>query len=617
MSKGKATRSSTATSSTPAPPPIITNDILAGRYTESDWNSMLETEDGEELVFDLVEVIVGGVMDVIHQKHIDNNLVPFSLNWAKDMMLQLVEWQFMNHDEGEKEEAGNDSWLEDQEPHRAAVDSWARGAVPCRIIEEEAEKSEEENLTISDVESAGEEKEEEREEKESSEDSRHREELVELNKLREELQKYKISEDDIKTLVKISKPSEPLVFLYQAIHLLKEGNTHAFMYTDSVAQLKDKKIQQFIEDFVPGTVGLETMKALTGFVGDIQLHPDHIEKHCKAALGLCNWLHLVYSYQQLCTMLNVQLSIDYNTLVACQIELKSFAKPPVMVMEVLGCLFTLLGVKHNDDWRVMRAHLANPNFVSQLQTFDNKNLSLKLKEKVKKRYFANPDFNVDKVSDTCRAALDFFRWCEDQVFGSGSTILPPSAPKPKAKSRRIVKIAKPSDTPSVREEPLDSGESVNNMLPHQSAAIVKAQQGRPPGQKEVEYDSQGNVTSVVKVNPRRLPTHRIKAKFEIVEPVTSSKMNTYTKLLKPIKKKPTRPSSGKNTSTSFLLNDLSSDHTPLPPSFVDAIQASPGVVIKQGSKIKRGPDNSYLPGTLSPLQQSSLFQASQLLYSNK
>ena len=50
---------------------------------------------------------------------------------------------------------------------------------------------------------------------------------------------------------------------------------------------------------------------------------------------------------------------------------------------------------------------------------------------------------------------------------------------------------------------------------------------------------------------------------------------------------------------------------------VDAIQASPGVVIKQGSKIKRGPDSSYLPGALSPLQQSSLFQASQLLYSNK
>ena len=30
-------------------------------------------------------------MEVIHQKHIDRNLVPFSLNWAKDMMIQLVE----------------------------------------------------------------------------------------------------------------------------------------------------------------------------------------------------------------------------------------------------------------------------------------------------------------------------------------------------------------------------------------------------------------------------------------------------------------------------------------------------------------------------------------------
>ena len=37
MSKGKATRSSTATSSTPAPPPTINNDILTGRLTENDW----------------------------------------------------------------------------------------------------------------------------------------------------------------------------------------------------------------------------------------------------------------------------------------------------------------------------------------------------------------------------------------------------------------------------------------------------------------------------------------------------------------------------------------------------------------------------------------------------
>lgn len=48
------------------------------------------------------------------------------------------------------------------------------------------------------------------------------------------------------------------------------------------------------------------------FIGDIQLHPDHIEKQCKAASGLCNWLHLVYSYQQLCYLLNVQTSINYK-----------------------------------------------------------------------------------------------------------------------------------------------------------------------------------------------------------------------------------------------------------------------------------------------------------------
>ena len=110
--------------------------------------------------------------------------------------------------------------------------------------------------TFSDVESVEEEKEETSDEKLSSDDFRHREELAELNKvsshlrchlrchirsdsffsdflthffqLREELQNYKINDDDIKTLTKIVKPAEPLVFLYQAIHLLKEGNSHGF-----------------------------------------------------------------------------------------------------------------------------------------------------------------------------------------------------------------------------------------------------------------------------------------------------------------------------------------------------------------------------------------------------
>jgi len=38
--------------------------------------------------------------------------------------------------------------------------------------------------------------------------------------------------------------------------------------------------------------------------------------------------------------------------------------------------------------------------------------------------------------------------------------------------------------------------------------FVQVQAGRPPGNKEVEYDDYGNVVAVIKLNPERLPSHR-------------------------------------------------------------------------------------------------------------
>ena len=44
---------------------------------------------------------------------------------------------------------------------------------------------------------------------------------------------------------------------------------------------------------------------------------------------------------------------------------------------------------------------------------------------------------------------------------------------------------------------------------------------------------------------------------------------------------------------------------------VDAVTASPGVVIKQGSKIKRGPDSVVL----SPIEQNNLSRFKNILTS--
>ena len=38
-------------------------------------------------MYDLVETIVNGVLGVIHEKHMETNLIPFSLDWAENIMV--------------------------------------------------------------------------------------------------------------------------------------------------------------------------------------------------------------------------------------------------------------------------------------------------------------------------------------------------------------------------------------------------------------------------------------------------------------------------------------------------------------------------------------------------
>ena len=59
---------------------------------------MVEVEDGEEFVFELVETVVDGVLSVIHEKHMETNLIPFSLDWAENIMVRKLSWDAKNID---------------------------------------------------------------------------------------------------------------------------------------------------------------------------------------------------------------------------------------------------------------------------------------------------------------------------------------------------------------------------------------------------------------------------------------------------------------------------------------------------------------------------------------
>lgn len=106
----------------------VSVDVIPGRLTEEDWNSMVTTEEGEEVVGEIVDSLIGRVMDECYKVYIQRQLIPFTISRIRDVMTQMVEWTFIPRDEGEAETYPEETWQE--EPQPCPNDSWAQGCVP-------------------------------------------------------------------------------------------------------------------------------------------------------------------------------------------------------------------------------------------------------------------------------------------------------------------------------------------------------------------------------------------------------------------------------------------------------------------------------------------------------
>lgn len=115
----------------PAPVPV-SNDIIPGKFNENQWNFMVDEENGQDFVLDIVDEIVDGTIKVIYDKYIQRQLQPYSVEVAKDLLLQIIESRFLAHDKGEKFPENNTTWLEDEEPIPCVTDSWSQGSVPVQ-----------------------------------------------------------------------------------------------------------------------------------------------------------------------------------------------------------------------------------------------------------------------------------------------------------------------------------------------------------------------------------------------------------------------------------------------------------------------------------------------------
>ncbi|ELU06521.1 hypothetical protein CAPTEDRAFT_218998 [Capitella teleta] len=147
-------------------------------------------------------------------------------------------------------------------------------------------------------------------------------------------------------------------------------------------------------------------------------------------------------------------------------------------------------------------------------------------------------------------------------------------------------------------------------MPSSCHALVKLQNGRPPGKnREVLYDDMGNVVGVVKIDPERLPAHKVRTKFHVIDPEVDAAQKRLDNMrtgrhLKtkrtphPPSEKRSHTSSTKSNVRNFSLSKASSKGSGgttqegmavLPPPLIESMRVAPGVVVREGDRVKKGP----------------------------
>jgi len=104
-------------------------DQVSARYIMS---APPERREAIDASLGIIDEVLGRGADVLYKHYLDNQASEFSVKLAMQEMMEVVKWHFMSRDEGERDMAKNPSWIPDEEPAPATIDSWARGALRIR-----------------------------------------------------------------------------------------------------------------------------------------------------------------------------------------------------------------------------------------------------------------------------------------------------------------------------------------------------------------------------------------------------------------------------------------------------------------------------------------------------
>ncbi|XP_060763155.1 uncharacterized protein C2orf81 homolog [Neoarius graeffei] len=126
-----------------AQPPTKTEDLEDSVeqecLTKFELLRMIAQEEGEEIVSDILEELMTHVMEKCYEVYLKKQIIPFTVAWVNDTILQLTKWQYLMRDEGDDVDTAS-LLQEDTMPAHSIPDSWADGCVPVMKISNDLQR---------------------------------------------------------------------------------------------------------------------------------------------------------------------------------------------------------------------------------------------------------------------------------------------------------------------------------------------------------------------------------------------------------------------------------------------------------------------------------------------
>ncbi|KAI9136912.1 hypothetical protein BKA69DRAFT_1128678 [Paraphysoderma sedebokerense] len=95
------------------------------------WFSILNQEESELFIHSIVEEIIQRSQDLLFEKHISSQVLPYAVQFAKNVIVEMIEWEFFLQD---TEDHNSPIWKPDDEPEPIPIDSWAPFTIPLKTL---------------------------------------------------------------------------------------------------------------------------------------------------------------------------------------------------------------------------------------------------------------------------------------------------------------------------------------------------------------------------------------------------------------------------------------------------------------------------------------------------